>query len=264
MQIAGTLAGAGCAALAVAVGDGIRADANTQRVDQLGAAGQAYVACDCQRALLRHVPNVVHNLDEAFVNQLAHNEIRVAVHPEHNQRAVYKPKRGDVGGQSTESVGKCLQLLYGALGIQQCAVYRLFAVGRKRIAYDELFIACVEAGGAEGRGGVRRAVSERNAADVYQVAARRQVAAYIDMRTVHAHYGVVRGRRRWGVGDAWVFGNDGQRPVGHSARLRAFRFVGVDVERLCRLARAFEPHTLVDAPRSERFRHIVDLKCSAR
>ena len=251
LHIAGTFAGAGCAALAVAVGDGIRADANAQRIDYLGAAGQAYVACDCQHAFLRHVPNIVHNLDEAFVYQLAHNEIGVAVHPEHNQRAVYNPKRGDVGGQSTELVGKRLQLFYGALGVQQRAAYRLFAVGRKRIAYDELFVACVEAGGAERRGGAPRAVAERNAADVYQIAARRQVAAHIDMRTVDAHHGVVRGWRRWGVGDAGVFGNDGQRPVGHSARLRAFRFVGVGVERIGGGVRAFEPHTLVDAPRSE-------------
>ena len=89
LQIAGTLAGAGYAALPIAVSDGIGADAEAQRVDQLGTAGQTDVACDCQHAFLRHIPNIVHNLDEAFVNQLAHNEIGVAVHPEHNQRAVH-------------------------------------------------------------------------------------------------------------------------------------------------------------------------------
>ena len=104
------------------------------------------------------------------------------------------------------------------------------------------------------------AVSQRDAADVYQIAARRQMPAHVYVRPVHAHDRIVRRQRRRRVCHARVFAHRRRRPADMSAQLQPPSLILLRIKRLRRRHSPRQPRPLIPAPLPQHNRHFVYLR----
>ena len=177
----------------------MRADGDSQGVDNIGAARGADVAGQGQFPFLACLPDAVQLPEQAPIQQFGGNEIGIGVQTPQHERAVEKRQGRNAGRQGHRQVGQVVAFLNAPPGTEQVAVDELLTsapIGRHD---EEVFVLGVEAGDALQDSAGLRPVAELYVTDVQQVAAGCLMAVDGDVRAVSGDHGEVGGEGWGGV-----------------------------------------------------------------
>ena len=193
-QVAWRFGGPAIATGVAALGQLVGAQAASDCIDNLGAAGEGHIGRKANRAGAGHLPKTVQHTHQPVVDDgLLHERLMPpsGQTPQH-QGPIHQRQHRSIPRQALDHLGQPLQLLDRPYQSQHWPGHHLLVGGVSRVSQKQVLALVGDTRLAEERCTGSGPVGQDTPAEVHHVAAQRNVPVHVYVRAVHRRHRPVR------------------------------------------------------------------------